>query len=445
MKYSSFLQIIEQGAKHYGSCPALRMIGPDRLVSELTYDAFSKCVKERSEQLKQEAWECGGLYGGADFAWIIDLFAAPIAGKRIVLLDHTVSREVTQNQIDEYRIEAVLPDNAGFRMVAEHIREPEYAGCILVFTSGTSASNKAVILRQEALNGAVWNGQQMIMCGPGDVIPAILPLHHVFGLVCTLLWPLSYGASVGIGRGMRYYAQDPALYHATILPVVPSILEYLLKTDGINPECHTVIVGAASCPESVRDAVRRKGIRLCEGYGLTETGSGIAISVGADDPNAMQLCPDVSVTISGEGEVLASASSMMEGYWHRPEETAEVLSDGVLHTGDFGSLDEDGKLHLLGRRNDVLILPNGEKIFCPEWEAELSALLGAETALILMDDVLTLVVGGSADEAYVTGCIDTFNRNLPISKKIRKIRITECSLPRTASGKLQRWKVEKLL
>jgi long-subunit acyl-CoA synthetase (AMP-forming) len=244
---------------------------------------------------------------------------------------------------------------------------------------------------------------------------------------------------------MRYYTEDPKTFGTTILVMVPTLLSYLLTTDSINPECHTVLVGAAPCGDHVLKAIREKGIRVSFGYGLSETASGLAISVGSDDPFALDLCPDTTCRISEEGEVLISTPCMMEGYWHRPEETAEALKNGVLYTGDLGEIDENGRLRLKGRKNDVLVLSNGEKIFCPEWEEQLAKELGPEIAVILYQDAPALVIGNGGPEADAAKVVDRFNAGQSISKRIKYIQVVDGPLPRTATGKLRRWKVEELL
>lgn len=445
MKYESFTQIIESVAEEYGDCPALKTAGADGTCESISYAELRKRVNERVSYLSGQPYGCVGLYGNPSPEWVIDLLAAPIAGKRTVLLDQTQTKAVIQTMITECGIEEILPKNPGFDVNEPAGRETEYPGHILVFTSGTSAFNKAVVLSQKALAYSAWNGQQMLPCGNEDVIVSMLPLSHVFGLVCTLLWPLSFGACVGLGRGMRYYTEDLRCYKNTILVTVPTLLSYLLLTDSINPECHTVLVGAAPCSERVLDAVREKNIRVSFGYGLSETASGLAISVGADDPFALDLCPDTVCTIAEDGEVLIQTPSMMEGYWHLPKDTEEVLRDGVLHTGDLGELDENGRLRLKGRKNDVLVLANGEKVYCPEWENQLSADLGPEIALVCQENALTLVVGNGAREEDVKAVVDRFNDGRAISRKIKYIRVVEGPLPRTATGKLKRWKVEELL
>ncbi len=445
MEYRNFKEIIEVGKHAFGDHPALRYFGSPTAVRELSYAELCDRILARAQELEQETCICTGLYGSASVEWIIDFFASAIAGKRTVLLDPTLPREKTQELITSFGIEKVLPAAAGFVTVTPGTAEPEYPGYILMFSSGTTAANKAVVLSQKALARSAWNGQQMLACGEKDVIAAMLPLNHVFGLVCTLLWPLSNGATVGIGRGMRHYTDDPSAYQTTILVMVPTLLNYLFATESINKECHTVLLGAAPCSERVFKAIKQMGIRLSYGYGLSETASGLAISVGADDPSALDLCPDTKITIAEDGEVLVETACMMEGYWHMPEETAKVLQNDVLHTGDLGMLDEEGRLHLLGRKNDVLVLSNGEKLYLPEAETVISDMLGDEVALVIMYDMLTLVAGNNRSEPEVQAAVDTFNAKQPIGKRIMNIRILPGALPRTATGKLKRWKVEECL
>lgn len=445
MKYNDFTEIIENGRKQFGSHAALQAADSFGTIRTLSYEELYERIMTRRKELAGEKVSVVGLCGTPSFEWVIDFFAAPLAGKRTVLLDISLSHEAIQSLIDEYEIDAVLPANTGYRTSAPKEGKPEYGGCILVFTSGTTHANKAVVLSQKALAYSAWNGQQMLPCGTDDIIPAMLPLNHVFGLVCTLLWPLSNGATVALGRGMRFFAEDPALYKATILVMVPTLINFLYGVEAINPQCHTILVGAAPCSETVLKAIQTMGIRLSFGYGLSETASGVAISVGSDDPFAFDLCPDTKISLGEDGEVLLQTTCMMEEYWHRPKETEEALKDGWLHTGDLGSLDEKGRLHLSGRKNDVLVLTNGEKVYCPEAEAQLSEMIGKDAALSVMYDVLTLIAADHADEETVKKAIDQYNAAQPISKRIMNYRIAAGELPRTATGKLCRWKMEEIL
>jgi Long-chain acyl-CoA synthetases (AMP-forming) len=115
----------------------------------------------------------------------------------------------------------------------------------------------------------------------------------------------------------------------------------LLKYRALNPELRTILIGAGGCPPEILTAAKATDARVCFGYGLTETSSGVALSLGDGDPYAMTVCPDDRITIAEDGEVLIEAPTcMMQGYWRHPEDTAAALRNGVLHTGDLGTLDE---------------------------------------------------------------------------------------------------------
>jgi long-subunit acyl-CoA synthetase (AMP-forming) len=281
----------------------------------------------------------------------------------------------------------------------------------------------------------------MLPCTCDDRILSMLPLSHVFGFVCTLLWPLSQGACVQVGSGMRGYTTDPKAFRPTILPVVPSLLAYLLKTNALNPELRVILVGAGPCRREVLESVNRMGIDIYFGYGLTETASGLAISQPGRDPFAMALCPDTSVRIADDGELLVRTPCMMEGYFNDPEETAVRLQDGELHTGDLAEF-RDGALYLKGRKSDVLVLENGEKVYCPEAEAALMTRLGRDVALTLRNGVLTLVVNApQSDYAAIAAKITEYNKDMPLGRKILGLELRRQSLPRTLTGKIQRWKL----
>ena len=168
-------------------------------------------------------------------------------------------------------------------------------------------------------------------------------------------------------------------------------------------------MGAGDCPRPLLDAAAAMGVRVSFGYGLTETSSGVAISVSGD-PFAMEICPDDTITLAEDGEILIEAPTcMMQGYYKRPADTAAVLIDGVLHSGDLGRFDEAGKLHITGRKKDVLVLPSGTKIFLPEYESRLAAALGTtELAVVLKDGSRHLLTGQDGKYLY---CEDTTIRH----------------------------------
>ena len=229
---------------------------------------------------------------------------------------------------------------------------------------------------------------------------------------------------------------------------MPRLLGFLLQQNCLNEELRLILVGAGDCPPQLLQAVQAKGIRLSFGYGLTETSSGVAISVGGD-PYAMEVCPDDTITIADDGEILIAAPTcMMQGYYKWPQYTEEVLRHGILSTGDLGYFDADGRLHITGRKKDILVMGDGTKIFLPEYEAGLMRILGTtELAVVLRDDRPVLVLedreAESGDRNTLWQKLRPMMEQLPRGQQLTDILITEDPLPRTASGKIKRWELQQ--
>ena len=159
----------------------------------------------------------------------------------------------------------------------------------------------------------------------------------------------------------------------------------------------------------------------------------------------MEICPDDTVTLAEDGEILIQAPTcMMQGYYKRPESTAEVLIDGVFRTGDLGRFDDDGKLHITGRKKDILVLPDGTKIFLPEYEAALSRVLdNGELAVVLKDARPHLIYVGKGAEREILDKLRPLMTELPRGQRLGGVTITQAPLPRTATGKIKRWELQQ--
>lgn len=315
-------------------------------------------------------------------------------------------------------------------------------GKLLFFTSGTTSRNKAVVLSQEALLSSAANGQAMLACHPDDRLLSCLPLFHVFGFICSFLWPLTNGAEIDLGIGYHGFLTDTKAYRPTMLSVVPTLLELMLRADVLNDELRMILVGAGPCSQELIDEVLKKGIHLRFGYGLTETASGVAISTDDNDPFTLHPCPDTEAKLSESGELLISTTCLMDGYYLDSEQTSRKLTDGFLHTGDLAEIDHNGCIHIKGRTDDVLVLPNGEKIFCPEIESEISSLIGAECALVMRGSIPTLVVHAPFERDFeIKAKIDEYNQSKPLGRKVPAVELRSEDFPRTVTGKIQRYKL----
>ncbi len=441
MRFDSFEHLLSHFAETSPDAPALRYEK-----ETLSFSALRARVLARAGELKAEGKTCLGLLCDGSLDNVVELFAANLAGLQLVLLDASLEPEVLKTLIRYTDVDVLWGDEDLKEELTLSLMGGVKAGRgkILFFTSGTTERSKAVVLTDHSLCQSAWNGSAKLPLSPEDTLLCLLPLGHVFGFVCGLLWGLSCGACVALGRGQRHYLDDCDFYRPTAVSVVPMLLGFLMKMRCINPELKLVLVGAGDCPAALLQAAGGMGLRVSFGYGLTETSSGVAISVKGD-PYAMEVCPDDTITIAEDGEILIEAPTcMMQGYYKRPDATRAVLQNGVFHTGDLGRFDEDGLLHITGRKKDMLVLPDGTKIFLPEYESALMQVLcHTELAVTLKDGRPLLVFSGEGDVRAIGEKLKDLMRTLPRGQQITDILITDEPLPRTATGKIKRWELQQ--
>ena len=442
-RFSSFRALLETMAARQPDRPALRF-GGDGVRS---YRQLLEEVRARASTLRAGGKTCLGLLCDGSWACVRELFAGVLAGLQVVLLDENTPEAelpglLRKTDVDLLWGDDVLDQDMG-PFLTEGVRDG--AGRLLFFTSGTTDASKAVVLTEQSLCASAWNGGSLLPLTPADTLLCLLPLNHVFGFVCGLLWGLSCGACVALGRGARSYVQDLRHFSPTAVSVVPLLLGFLLKQKALNDELKLVLIGAGDCPPALPAALKALGIRVCFGYGLTETSSGVALSLG-DDPYAMTLCPEAGITLAEDGELLIEAPTcVMRGYYKDSAATEAVLKNGVLHTGDLGRFDEAGLLHITGRKKEVLVFPDGTKLYLPEYEARLRAALpDREFAVLALDGSPVLWLRGEPEEREaVTAALAPLMRELPLSRRLKRVLLDPAPLPRTASGKIQRWILQK--
>jgi long-chain acyl-CoA synthetase len=263
---------------------------------------------------------------------------------------------------------------------------------LLIYTSGTTGIPKGVMLDHANIDAMADMGRLALQVGQADRCLLILPLFHVNGIVVSVLIPLLAGGSVVIAD--RF---DPLTYfevienqRPTFFSAVPTIYTMLAALPAdVAPDTSSVrfaVCGAAPAPaELLTRFESRYGFPLIEGYGLSEgtcastinpvAGPRRAGTVGIAFPGQQIRIIDesgVEVATGVDGEVTIAGPNVMRGYLGRPDETARVIVDGWLHTGDIGHLDADGYLTLVGRSKDMIIR-GGENIYPKEIEDVLSS------------------------------------------------------------------------
>jgi long-chain acyl-CoA synthetase len=258
---------------------------------------------------------------------------------------------------------------------------------LLIYTSGTTGTPKGVMLDHANLDAMCRMSIDALGVDAEDHSLLVLPLFHVNGIVVSVLTPLLAGGRTTIaGR----FAPDTFLaaierVRPTYFSAVPTIYALLTALpEHVTADLSSVrvaICGAAPMPaELIGRFERRFGVPLVEGYGLSEGTCASTVNpldgvrkpgtVGLPFPGQQLaiLGPDGErVTDGSAGEVLIHGPNIMRGYLGRPEETAQTVVDGWLHTGDVGRIDEDGYLVLVDRVKDMIIR-GGENIYPKEIE-----------------------------------------------------------------------------
>jgi len=247
------------------------------------------------------------------------------------------------------------------------------------FTSGTTGRPKGVMLRHGAMVATTQAWVQVVGLRPGDVFPVVSPCSHIAGHKTGLLSCLTAGAtamplaSFDAGLLLRLVDDEGVTFLQAAPTVFHDIVE-VVRTRGRGiPALRVAVTGAAVIPpQLVRDLHDVAGIgTVLAGYGLTET-TGVVTITDVDDPvdAVVTTCgrpvPGVELRLV-DGEVWVRGPSVMAGYLDDPEATAEVLRDGWLHTGDVGEFDPDGRLRIVDRLKDM-VLVGGFNVFPAEVE-----------------------------------------------------------------------------
>lgn len=371
------------------------------------------------------------------YSSILSLFAMAYQKKDIILFNPMEEEKTLQRQIQSSDTSLLLGRKEIIDRFLSYLREDikNKDPKILFFTSGTTSSSKAVILTEEHLLASCYNGGSILPLKKDDVFLSILPLSHVFGFVCSLLWPLSFGARICLSRGMRHMMDDLSYFNPSVISLVPQMAGFYAKYNLFNQNLRLVLIGAGECNDDILKAIEKKGIQVSYGYGLTETSSGLALSTGPD-PRRMTICPLEELRIALDGEILVSSDKILAEGYYKSNETL-IDNEGFFHTGDLGKI-EDGKLILLGRKKDIIVLDDGNKIYLPECEEELKSFLKEEDLALEGTYPLVLHIHTKMDRTDIEEKISLYNKDKINSKKIVQIVFEDNPIGKTLTMKVKR-------
>ncbi|MDP7740507.1 MAG: o-succinylbenzoate--CoA ligase [Lentisphaeria bacterium] len=260
------------------------------------------------------------------------------------------------------------------------------ATATVVFTSGTSsATPKAAVHRLENHCCSARGANTNLPLVPGDRWLLALPLYHVGGLAILFRCLLS-GAAVALAPADRPVGESVSRTRATHLSVVPAQLGRLLRQQLASEQLRAVLVGGARLPAAVAAEALEAGLPLHTTYGSTEMASQITATppgTGQDDLHTCgKVLPYREIKISDDGEILVRGSTLFDGYLTTDGVRAAVDRDGWFATGDRGELDDQLRLVVHGRVDNMFI-SGGENVQPEEIEARLCESEGVAEAVVL--------------------------------------------------------------
>ncbi len=343
--------------------------------------------------------------------------------------------------------------------------------CIL-YTSGTTGLPKGVMTTHKSIVHCAFTVASDMRCTEDDVFIVPAPLFHIFGITCNLATAIASGARIVL---MEKFHPKKVLQlieeeKVTVHQGVPTMFLKELEQDDLSKydlsTLRTGMVGSAPItPYQMKKIRKEMGIKLCQSFGITETGS--VTLTGYDDDEDI-ICSTLGKPIDGVdikivnenreflangeiGEIIVKSVGNMKGYYKMPEQTNMVLDEnGYYHTGDLGKLDEKGNLHFIGRKKE-LIIRGGFNIYPQEIEELLkkhpkvsdTAVIGVPDEILgeVVYAVIQLKSGMQSTEEEIKNYIGEYMAKYKIPSSV--IFVEE--FPVTTSGKIQKVKLKDRL
>ncbi|MFA7196558.1 MAG: AMP-binding protein [Anaerovoracaceae bacterium] len=400
----------------------------------------------------------------------------------------------------------------GDRQYIDAAVDPERMS-MLLFTSGTTGLAKGVMLCHRNIASNIYNMSRYVdlTVRQGQQIGlSMLPMHHTYEFTCTIMASFYQGATIAFCEGLKYIVKNMEEAKVTYMIAVPLVFENMhqkiwkqaeksgkadkmrkairmirtlsyidkkiqKRTMRLFKEVHAalgghvrlMVAGAAPINPNVINDFNAMGITMLQGYGMTECSPIIALNPDqcARASAAGLPLPGTEIRIfepdeNGIGEIICKSESVMLGYYKDPEETANVIRDGWLYTGDYGYFDKDGYVYITGRKKNVIVTKNGKNIFPEEVEYYLNqspfiaeVVVGGEKedetgesvvwASIYPDHETILeqkgVLGEEELKALLKAEIDRLNEQMPFYKRVKRFRIRETEFDKTTTRKIKRW------
>ncbi len=385
---------------------------------------------------------------------------------------------------------------------------------ILIFTSGTTDIAKGVMLSHQNICADIMGVCSTVKVNSDDKTLSILPLHHTYECSLGFLAFIYNGAAISFNDGLRNIPKNLKNVKPTVMITVPLLIENIYKKiqdklnkskavkikfnfalflttflsffkinlsknlfkeihDSFGGEMRLIIVGAAAIKPEVSRFFRRIGIKVLQGYGLTECSPLVAGNRDRSfkDKSCGKAIPGVEIKIlkpdnNGIGEILVKGKNVMQGYFRNEKATEKCLSNGWFSTGDLGFMDRKGFLYITGRLKNVIVTKNGKKIFpeevenyinsdpfvresyvwgkydensgdtvvCAQILPNIEAIANKLNAMNIPKDELTKIF---------KNIVKTVNGKMPLYKHVKEFTLRENEFLRTTTHKIKRYVEEQ--
>lgn len=358
--------------------------------------------------------------------------------------------------------------------------------CSIVFTSGTTGNSKGVMLCQKGITAVINNSCPNFRPDGGTL--QLLPLHHMFGLVVSLMMVFNYRQPIFINSSLKNIKSDFQSAKPQTIFVVPLHMETFYKQiwETAKKQGKTKTLKAAmkisnfllrfhidlrkKLFASVRNAFggnlvyvgcggagidpfyikefRTFGVEILTAYGITECSPGIASNRNFHHRDGSVGLPVVNceVKIADDGEIMFKGDNVFLGYYKDPEATKKSFRDGWYLTGDLGKLDKDGFLFVTGRKKNLIIRSNGENISPEEIEAVFLKNEAVEEVVVYEENAAIVAEIFPSENwinnnEYFDALLKKVNSDLPLYKQVNKIKLRSSEFEKNSSKKILRYKL----
>lgn len=324
---------------------------------------------------------------------------------------------------------------------------------IIALSSGTTSVSKGVMLSQFNLLSDTFAGAKVYGYPRGAVYLNVLPYNHLFGIVADMLGPLSSGGTICFSDNKLNMFKDMQLFKPTHMNLPPAIIYTIEKmvnktqnashiTGGL---LRKIMCAGARINESTIYNLKEHGIEIYTAYGLTECSPCISInsSYTSKIGSVGKVLPCCEVKIVDD-EIIVRGDNVMLGYWNDDVSTKSVICDGWLHTGDLGYIDNDGFLFLTGRKSNIIVLENGEKVIPEIIEADLNGIDGIEESLVTSFDldnrilISVTIVTLNKNQMQLMRKIELCTDKYGITNRLNNIVFSKEPLKKNKMGKVLR-------